>query len=123
EMATGELLVDSDYISPELKAARKDWLKVEAEAKKVPAAQRERFLKNKRASHFKKYPVLARMTEIMNTKNVKLKDLIELMPAMPYAKFNLEQFAKKQGLRLEDVFTNELTPNKIAILSSKKIRE
>jgi len=63
------------------------------------------------------------MTEIMNSRNVKLKDLIELMPAMPYAKFNLEQFAKKQGLRLEDVFTNELTPNKIAILSSKKIRE
>lgn len=123
EMATGELLTDSDFISPELKEARRDWMKVEAEAKKMSEDKREKFLKTKRTAHFKKYPVLARMTEIMNTKNAKLKDIIELMPALPYAKFNLEQFAKKQGLRLEDIFSSELTPNKISILSSKKIRE
>ena len=123
EMSTGELLTESDYISPELKAARAEWIKIETQAKKLAVNSREKFLKSKRAAHFKKYPVLARMTEIMNSKSTKIKDLIELMPAMPYAKFNLEQFAKKQGLRLEDIFTNELTPNKIAVLSTKKIRE
>jgi hypothetical protein len=45
------------------------------------------------------------------------------MPAMPYAKYNLEMFAKKQGLSLGEIFTNELTPNKISILSTQQIRE
>jgi uncharacterized circularly permuted ATP-grasp superfamily protein len=123
EFATGELLTESDYISPQIKEARAAWLKVEAEARKLPAAKRGAFKARKRAQHFKEFPFLARMTEIMNSRRVGIKDLIELMPAMPYAKYNLEQFARKQGLSLEEVFTNELTPNKISILSSKKIRE
>lgn len=123
EMATGELLTESDFISPELKAARADWMKIEAEAKKLTNDKKAKFLKAKRTAHFNKHPQLARMNEIMNLTGAKIKDIIELMPAMPYAKFNLEQFAKKQGLRLEDIFSSELTPNKIAVLSSKSIRE
>ena len=123
EFATGELLTESDYIPENIKEARTAWLKVEAEAKKVEAEKREKFLAKKREAHFKKYPFIARMNEIMNSKRVGVKDLIELMPAMPYAKFNLEMFAKKQGLSLEEIFTNELTPNKISILTTQKIRE
>jgi hypothetical protein len=121
EFATGELLTESDYVSAPMKEARKEWIKIEAEAKKVVAAKREQFLAKKRVSHFEKYPFLARMNEIMNSKHVGVKDLIDLMPAMPYAKYNLEMFAKKQGLALEDIFTNELTPNKISILTSQQI--
>lgn len=123
EFATGELLTESDYIPAHIQAARTAWMKVESEAKRISADKRNAFLRKKRNAHFKEFPFLARMTEIMNSKRVGVKDLIELMPAMPYAKFNLEQFAKKQGLTLEEVFTNELTPNKISILSSNKIRE
>ncbi len=123
EFATGELLTDSDYIPAHVRAARTAWLTVEAEAKKLPVRDREAFLARKRTAHFQEFPFLARMTEIMTSRRVGVKDLIELMPAMPYAMYNLEQFAKKQGLALEEIFTNELTPNKISILSSKKIRE
>lgn len=123
EFATGELLTDSDYIPEHIKTARAAWMKIENEAKRMSADKRASFLNRKRTMHFKEFPFLARMTEIMNSKRVGVKDLIELMPAMPYAKYNLEQFAKKQGLSLEEVFTNELTPNKISILSSQKIRE
>jgi uncharacterized circularly permuted ATP-grasp superfamily protein len=123
EFATGELLVESDYIPAHIKAARSAWMKIEAQAKKLSAEKRVQYLERKREAHFKEFPFLARMTEIMHSKRVGVKDLIELMPAMPYAKFNLEQFAKKQGLTLEEIFTNELTPNKISILSSQKIRE
>lgn len=121
EFATGELLTESDYISPVMKEARAVWIKVEAEAKKVDVSKRAAFLAKKRTAHFEQFPFLARMNQIMNSKNVGVKDLIDLMPAMPYAKFNLEMFAKKQGLSLEDIFTNELTPNKISILTSEQI--
>jgi uncharacterized circularly permuted ATP-grasp superfamily protein len=123
EFATGELLTESEYIPDYIKVARSTWMKVESEAKKLTADKRAAFLATKRSAHFQEFPFLARMTEIMNSRRVGVKDLIELMPAMPYAKFNLEMFAKKQGLSLEDVFTNELTPNKISILSSQAIRE
>jgi uncharacterized circularly permuted ATP-grasp superfamily protein len=121
EFSTGELLTESDYISAPMKEARAAWIKIEAEAKKVAATKRASFLANKREAHFNQFPFLDRMNNIMNSKRVGVKDLIDLMPAMPYAKFNLEMFAKKQGLALEDIFTNELTPNKISILSSKQI--
>lgn len=123
EFATGELLTESDYISDEIKEARAAWMKVEAEAKKIESSKRQAFLARKRRDHFEKYPQVARMNEIMKLKKANIKELIELMPAMPYAKFNLEMFAKKQGLSLEEVFTNELVPNKISVLSSRKIRE
>ena len=96
---------------------------VESEAKRMTVAAKESFLAKKRQAHFAKFPVIARMNEIMKKNRPSVKDLIELMPAMPYAKFNLEMFAKKQGLALEDIFSSELTPNRIGILSSKTIRE
>ncbi len=123
EFATGELLTETDYIPTHIQEARCAWLKVEAEAKKVSPEKREAFKAQKRTAHFKQFPFLARMTEIMGSRRVGVKDLIELMPAMPYAKYNLEQFAKKQGLSLEEIFTSELIPNKISILSGQKIRE
>jgi uncharacterized circularly permuted ATP-grasp superfamily protein len=123
EFATGELLTESDYISAPVKEARAAWMNIENEAKKIDAKKREAFITKKRMMHFEKFPFLKRMNQIMNSKRVGVKDLIDLMPAMPYAKFNLEMFAKKQGLSIEEIFTNELTPNKISILTTQQIRE
>lgn len=122
EFATGELLTDSDYIPEHIKEARRAWLKVESEAKKLSAANKVSFIARKRQEHFEQFPFLKRMNEIMYSKKVSTKDLIELMPAMPYAKYNLEQFAAKQDMSLEEIFSSELTPNKISVLSSQKIR-
>lgn len=123
EFASGELLTESDYIPANIQEARIEWMKIEAEAKKLPAMKRGDYLAKKRESHFEKFPFLARMAKIMKSRRVGVKDILDLLPAMPYAKYNLEQFAKKQGLSLEDIFTNELTPNKISILTTQQIRE
>jgi hypothetical protein len=45
------------------------------------------------------------------------------MPVMPYAHYNLTQFAAKQGLGIEELFASSLKPNRISLLSSQKIRE
>ncbi|MFL5786372.1 MAG: hypothetical protein ACJ76H_17265, partial [Bacteriovoracaceae bacterium] len=123
EFATGELLIESDFVSPEIKEARAAWMKIETEAKKFDAGKRDAFLAKKRSEHFANFPILARMNEIMKTTKASVSELIELMPAMPYAKYNLEAFAKKQGCTLEEIFSKELTPNKISIISTRKIRE
>ncbi|HXH32249.1 MAG TPA: hypothetical protein VNJ01_15715 [Bacteriovoracaceae bacterium] len=123
EFATGQLLIDSDYIPAHIQEARQDWLKVIAEAKKLAREIRPAYLANKRVGHFEKFPFLTRMSNIMNSTNVEVSELLELLPAMPYAKFNLEQFARKQGLTLEECFVADLTPNRISLLSSQKIRE
>jgi len=123
EFATGELLTESDYIPENIKEARAAWMKIYTEAKKLSAEKRIQFIALKREQHFKQFPFLQRMTDIMHSKRVDVKELIELMQVMPYAKYNLEQFAKKQGLPLEQIFSKELTPNKISILGGKKILE
>jgi len=123
EFATGELLTESDYIPENIKEARAAWMKIYAQAKKMSAEKRTQFIALKREQHFKQFPFLQRMTDIMHSKRVDVKELIELMQVMPYAKYNLEQFAKKQGVSLEQIFCKELTPNKISILSGKKILE
>lgn len=123
EMATGELLTESEDIPENIKEARNAWIKVLAESSKLIPEARSNFLNKKRKVHFQKYPFLERMNQIIRSKRIGIKDLIDLMPAMPYAKYNLEMFAKKQGLSLEDIFTNELRPNRISILTSKQIKE
>lgn len=123
EFATGELLIDSDFIPDHIKEARAAWMKIEADAKRMSADKKIQYLAKKREQHFKEFPFLQRMTDIMHSKRVDVKDLIELMEAMPYAKYNLEQFAAKQGLPLQQIFSKELTPNRISVLSSKKILE
>ena len=123
EFATGELLTETDFVPAQIKEARAAWMKIENEAKKLDSARKDAFLAKKRAAHFEQFPQLARMNEIMKSTRASVSDLIELMPAMPYAKYNLEMFAKKQGCSLEEIFSKELTPNKISILSTKKIRE
>jgi uncharacterized circularly permuted ATP-grasp superfamily protein len=122
EFTTGKSLIESEFVSDELKDARKKWLKVISESKKLDSKRKSKFLAQKRLNHFKEFPVLGRMNEIINSTNVGLSELIELMPAMPYAKFNLEMFAKKQGVGLKEIFSRELTPNKICILTSSQIR-
>lgn len=123
EFTKGELLTESEHVSPELKEARTAWVSVLEESKKLKANEKAQFIAKKRAIHFKKFPILARFQELIGRTEASVDELIELMPVMPYAKFNLEQFAKKQGLTLREVFADKLTPNKISILSSKEIRE
>lgn len=124
EFATGELLTETEFVSTDLKAARAAWLPIMAEANAIKdLKERQKFLNRRRVGHFKKFPMLARYQELMERPSASVQELIELMPVMPYAHYNLDQFAKKQGLSIEAMFANTLTPNKISILSSKEIRE
>lgn len=123
EFVTGELLTESSFVSDDIKEARLDWLKVMKEAQKIEASKREAFIKKKRALHFEKHPKIGQMNKILKKQNASKDDFLTLVEAMPYAKYNLEQFARKQNLSLEHIFADELTPNRICVLSSQQIKE
>ena len=74
-----------------------------------------RFLTEKRKAHFGKFPKLKRYQELINSKNVTIAEFIELMDVAPYAKFNIEKFAKEQGVELKDVFSDKLKEDRISI--------
>src|SRR5690606_35744328 len=102
EMRTGKRLVDSDYVSKELREARSSWIKVLSEAKKMSAKNKTSFIARKRKTHFAKYPKLAKMQEIINSGANDIDSLMELLDALPYAKFNLENFAKELDMDIQD---------------------
>lgn len=124
EFQTGKLLTDSEFVSSDLKLIRTEWIEVLAESKKIKSeSEKAKFITKKRAAHYKKYPLLARYQELINSQESTLADLIELMPVMPYAHYNLTQFAAKQGVEINELFSSRLKPNRISLLSSQKIRE
>lgn len=123
EMRTGKLLIQSDFVSDELKAAKADWEKTLNKSYKVDLLKREDFIKTARKKHFKKHPKLARYQELIDSKSSSKQDLIELLDIAPYAKFNIQNFAMEQGISVEDVFTTSLEPNRISLLSTKELKE
>ena len=67
--------------------------------------------------------MLKRYQKLINSKNASKKDLIDLLDVAPYAKFNIEKFANEQGLSIEDVFTDTIKADRIAILSTSKLKK
>ena len=123
EMRTGDVIADSDLISPELAAARADWNKIEVAAAKLSKVDKDAFFAKKRAAHFKKHPILSKYQGLINSQSSSKKDLIDLLEIAPYAKFNIEQFAKEQNISVEEVFTTELKADRISVLSTDQLRE
>jgi uncharacterized circularly permuted ATP-grasp superfamily protein len=123
EMRTEVLLTESEYIDEELKAARKDWISITQNSRLLRASDQREYLAIKRQEHLSKHPRIARYQELLNTTYVTKEVLIELLDIAPYAKYNIEQFAKERNIQLKDVFTNKLTPNRISVLTSKELKD
>jgi len=123
EMRTGELLSETDYISSEIKKARKEWMEIEIAASTLKTGDKEIYLAKKRAEHLIRNPKIARLQSIIDKKTTKIEDLIELMDAAPYAKFNIEKFAAEQGVKLEDVFSSTFKKDRLSLLSTEQLRK
>src|SRR5690606_21122614 len=115
EMRTGTVLTESDYISPSLKLARKEWLEITASASLLKGKDKDVYLRTKREQHFKRHPELARYQQLIKSTNLTSAELIELLPAVPYAKFNIEQFARMNKTSVENIFTDSLKRNRLSL--------
>lgn len=123
EFATGQLLTETDVIDQKLRDARNSWLKVVSKAAKMKKSDAEKYISRRRKAHFEKFAFLNRYQELINSNSSSVDDLIEILPILPYAKYNLEQFAKQQGVALKDLFSTRLKENRVCVLSSEQIKK
>lgn len=123
EMRSGKRLVETDYVDERLKKARQEWLKIVKKASRLEENKRDEFLSFARRKHLARFSFLRRYQQIINSQNVSKEELIELLPVLPYAKFNIEQFAKEKGLSIAEVFTSKFRPGRISILSTEKLKQ
>ncbi len=125
EMLNGIQFSESDFIEPDIKAARADWLQVLAKARNYAGQDRAEYLRESRIIHFEKH---ARLREIQflidRHENTDVHSVITLMSVMPYAAYNIRQFAIQQGRHFNELFTSSLTPERICILDrDSRMRE
>ena len=121
EMRKNILLADSAYIPAHLQTARQEWLQIKKEAKKLNSKAKASFISSKRIEHFNKFPFLQRYQSLLNKIEPTTEEIIELLPIAPYAKFNIENFAKDQGLSVSEVFSSSLKPNRLSLLSERQL--
>lgn len=121
ELHTGQLLIDSNFIPTELRAARSDWMNLMGEAAKLPEAKRAAFVEEARKNHFQKYPSLREYQALIdNQEEQSLDAMIKLLDVLPYAKYNIAQYAKQQNLYIDELFKDKLMDRRIAILSKEE---
>ncbi len=115
-------LIADKNIAEDLRRARTEWKKIVSLSNTMKTERKNHFLQAKREEHFGKFPRLARFQEIINKNNATLDELLELMEVVPYAKFNIEKFAQEQGVKVEDIFSQSLKNDRIALLDSTQIK-
>ena len=121
EMVNQTVMSDSFFIEEDIQAARQDWLRVLERSKSVPVSTREIFLRKERREHFLKHPRLVELQALIDRReNSDIYSISALMPVMPYAAYNLRQFAIEQNVSFFEVFSSRLTPEKISILDRQE---
>lgn len=118
EMLNQQKLSESSFIEPEIQQVRQDWLKVMAVAKELPHDQREGFVRESRRAHFEKYPKIKELqTYVDRRENRDVNAITSLMSVLPYAAYNLRQYAIEQGVQYHELFSNELAAERITFAS------
>ncbi len=123
ELLSGTLLTDTDYISTELQEARAAWGKHQAAVEGKSDITINKYLATKRVSHFKKFPFLKDFQDMINGNQGDFERIYKILDIAPYAKYNIENFAKQKGILLTQVFRDKLTPERIAIVSKDYLKK
>jgi uncharacterized circularly permuted ATP-grasp superfamily protein len=117
ESSEGVSLTETNFISEDLRFARLEWLEKSQDLKDPEKINRLR------EAHFKKFPRIAHFQKIINQgiDQNNSTHFLELLPALPYAHYNLKKLAEHFNISLEELFQEKLTPNRICVLSSEQI--
>jgi uncharacterized circularly permuted ATP-grasp superfamily protein len=128
ELQNKRSLIDSPYVSPEIKEAHAAWHKIKAQVRRLgnrlSTTERAQLLDRKRSEHFKRFPFLAEMQNLINqpTGN-QAADLWKILPALPYAKYNIDQFLKIKGLKPAELFTDHLAHDRVALMDTEALKK
>lgn len=118
EMINERKISESEFIEADIQAARQDWLKVMDSAAKLRGEERLSLIARERKAHFAKYERLKELQVLIDRRdNSDYSAIISLMSVMPYAAYNLRQYAIEQGTQFNDLFTTSLKAERISILN------
>jgi uncharacterized circularly permuted ATP-grasp superfamily protein len=121
EVLNQRRITESEFIEEDIQEARQAWLQVMAKARTLRAGKREAFVEKARKAHFERYPRMAEFQAIIDRKeNSEVAPLVSLMSVLPYAAYNLRQFAIEQGVDFNTLFSNGPTPERIALLNREE---
>lgn len=122
EMRSSKSIVSDEYIDADLLKARQDWSRISALAETLSPDKKASYLAKERNVHLARHPRLQRLQVIMESKKPTVDEIIELMDTAPYAKFNIEHFAKEQGITVKEVFSSTLKKDRISLLTEKQLK-
>ena len=114
EMLNQQKLSESHFIDPEIQAARQDWLKVIAGAQTLPHDQREAYVQDARRVHFSKHPRIQGFQLLVDRReNNEVNAITTLMSVLPYAAYNLRQYAIENNVQYHELFSDGLCAERI----------
>jgi hypothetical protein len=118
EVLNDRPLAESEFIEQDVREARAAWLPILKRSESMPAHEREQYLASERSRHFSKFPRLLGLQELVNRPhNSDVNAIIALMSVLPYAAYNLRQYAIERGVSFIQLFDDQLTPEKISLLN------
>jgi uncharacterized circularly permuted ATP-grasp superfamily protein len=113
EFRTGRLLTDSALVADELRAARADWL--------ATLSDKPRDLEGARKAHLVKHPVVAEYQRLIDQPGASsAQAILQMLEILPYAKYNILQFARTQGVSPRDLFVSKLVDRRVALLTPEQ---
>ncbi len=124
EMRSGQSLMESELIDSGLGPRKEglDWRFLKR-AKGLRKRKKLNTLRTRETPISPNIHDCARFQNLIDSNDLSKEELIELLPTAPYAKFNIEKFARVPGHRREDVFSYEFAPDRISVLSTPKLKE
>lgn len=118
EMVNKTNISESQFVEPEIKAARQEWLKVIEKTNVLRGKTRDSFIDFARKQHFEKYPRLKEIQRLIDLpENRDVGALVSLMSILPYAAYNIRQYAIEQNCEFHELFSAALSPERICILN------
>ncbi len=117
ESKSQKLLTDSEFVGSEIKKIRKEWVE------RSVRFRSRKDLKQCQEKHFEKHPKLKGLQQTVDlTENNDPQKILQLLDILPYAAYNLRLFATSIGLNTDQVFSDQLTHDRIAILDREQRR-
>jgi uncharacterized circularly permuted ATP-grasp superfamily protein len=99
------LLVDSDFIDPQVKKIRQEWCAMVSQIQSAPEDERIERLSEARIRHFRNHPELAEMQALLGlTQNSDPELTRRVTRFLPYAAWNIDQFEQQRRIPFQQMF-------------------
>jgi hypothetical protein len=80
-------------------------------------------IERERERHFRRFPQLEALQALVDqSSGGGSEEILSLLEVLPYARYNLEQYSRISGTPISELFTDRMTPGKIALLDMPEWR-